>query len=137
MATKKSTSPQVVNPYAPLEQLTLRALKRHGEMSASTVEGEVQIMFIDYANSILDDIMSHPYWPKDLEIKYYAHHTEYREVPDTVMVAGLLAKFATDQESRKAPKYEGDYFRMLNQVLARWKFGVSAEFEMTVVDQAA
>lgn len=131
---KKSTSPQIVNPYAPLEQLSLRAIKRYGEMAASTVEGEVQMMFIDYANSILDDIMQHPYWEKGKEITYYTHQTEARAVPDTVMVAGLLAKFSVDQESKKAGQYIGEYYLRLNQVLARWKFGVGAEFEMQAVD---
>ena len=134
MAQKKSTSPHIVNPYAPLEQLTLTALKRYGEMSASTVEGEVQLMFLDYANTILDDVMAHPYWPVGQEVQYYNHQTEARGVPDTVMVAGLLAKFSMDQESRKAGKYEAEYYNRLNQVLARWKFGVSKSFELMAVD---
>jgi hypothetical protein len=131
---KKSTSPQIVNPYAPLEQLVLRVIKRYGEMAASTVEGETIQMFIDYANSILDDIMSHPYWTKGQEISYYTHQTEWRAVPDTVMVAGLLAKFSSDQESKKAQVYLGEYYLRLNQVLARWKFGVGAQFELQAVD---
>jgi hypothetical protein len=131
---KKSTSPQIVNPYAPLEQLSLRAIKRYGEMAASTVEGEVQLMFLDYANSILDDLMSHPYWAKGSEIAYYVHQTDVRPVPDNVMVIGLLAKFAADQESKKAGQYMGEYYQKLNQILTRWKFGVSPDFSMQVVD---
>lgn len=134
MATKKSTSPQIVSPYAPLEQLSLRAIKRYGEMAASTVEGEVQLMFVDYANTILDDIMAHPYWTKGKEIPYYTHQTDVRPVPDNMMVAGLLAKFSADQESKKAGLYMGEYFKSLNQLLARWKFGVGPEFSMQTVD---
>ena len=134
MVTKKSTSPQIANPYAPLEQLSLRALQRYGEMSASTVEGEVQLMFLEYANSVLEDIMAHPYWTKGVDIPYYLHQTDARPVPDVVMVAGLLARFASDQESKKAGFYAGEYYVKLNQILARLKFGVGAEFEMQQID---
>ena len=136
MVTKKSTSPQIVNPYAPLEQLSMRALKRYGEMAVSTVEGETLIMFLDYANSILDDVMSHPYWVKGSEIPYYTHHTDARPVPDSMMVAGLLAKFSVDQDSKKAPQYLGEYYLRLNQILARWKFGISPDFALQTVDYA-
>ena len=134
MATKKSSYPHIANPFAPLEQLSLRVLNRYGEMSASTVEGEVQLMFLDYANSVLDDVMGHPYWTKGVEIPYYTHQTDARPVPDGVMVAGLLARFASDQESSKAGNYAGEYYQKMNQVLARSKFGVGAEFELQQVD---
>jgi hypothetical protein len=134
MASKKSTSPQIVDPYAPLEQLAQRAISRLGELGVSTVEAETYLKFIDYANAILDDVMAHPYWEKGKEIPYYNHQTEKRPVPDTVMVPGLLARFAADMDSRKAQVYFGEYYNRLNQVLTRWKFGVGAEFEMQVVD---
>ena len=134
MATKKSTTPQIANPFAPLEQLSLRVLQRFGEMSASTVEGEVQLMFIDYANSVLDDVMSHPYWTKGVVIPYYTHQTDARPVPDNIMSAGILARFASDQESKKAGNYAGEYFSKMNQILHRMKFGVGAEYEMQQLD---
>lgn len=133
MATK-STSPHIVDPYSPLEQLAQRAISRLGELGVSTVEAETVLKFIDYGNAILDDIMAHPYWTKDQEIPYYNHQTDKRPVPDTVMVPGLLAKFAVDLDSKKAGNYMGEYYNRLNQVLTRWKFGVGAEFEMQVVD---
>lgn len=132
MAT--STSPQITDKYAPLDVLTLRALRRYGEMAPSTVDGETTIMFMDYANSILDDIMEHPYWQKGVELAYYTHQTETRPVPDTLLLAGLIAKYALDQASAKAQRYEADYYKRLNQVLARVKFGVGATFEMVATD---
>jgi len=129
-----STSPQITDDNAPLDVLTLRALRRYGEMSPSTVDAETTIMFMDYANSILDDVMEHPYWKKGVELPYYKHQTEKRAVPDTLMLAGLIAKYAFDQSSAKAQKYEADYYKRLNQALARVKFGVGAEFEMVALD---
>jgi hypothetical protein len=131
---KKSSSPHITSPYAPLEQISLRVLKRYGEMSASTVEGEVQLMFLDYANSVLEDVMQHPYWPKGVELAYYVHQTDARPVHDSIMVAGVLARFASDQESKKAGNYAGEYFSQMNQILQRLKFGVGAEYEMQQID---
>ncbi len=84
MATRKSTSPQITSPYAPLEQLVLRALRRYGEMSPSTMDADTMLEFIDYANSVLDDVMGHPYWTKGVTIPYYTHQTDCRPVPDHV-----------------------------------------------------
>jgi hypothetical protein len=134
MATKKSTSPQIANPFAPLEQLVLRALRRYGEMSPSTMDGSFMLEFIDHANSVLDDVMGHPYWKKGVTVPYYTHQTDARPVPDHIMLVGILARFAMDQESSKGPTFVNEFFLKLNQVLAREKFGVGAEFQMQAVD---
>lgn len=89
---------------------------------------------MDYANSVLDDVMEHPYWQKGVVIPYYNHTTEVRQVPDTLMQAGLLARLSIDQMSQKSQRYEADYYKRLNQALARTKFGVGAEFSMQVLD---
>lgn len=132
MAT--STSPQIADDFAPLDALVLRTLRRYGEMSPSTTDAEAMLMFMDYANAIVDDVMEHPYWQKGVGIPYYNHTTEKRSVPDNIMIAGLLAKYAFDKSSQKAGKYEQDYYKRLNQVLARVKFGVGAEFSIQVID---
>lgn len=115
--------------------LALRALRRYGDMSPSTTDGETALMFMDYANSVLDDIMEHPYWDKGVTLSYYSHPTEKSAVPDTVMLAGLIYRYALDQGSTKTKVYEAEYFRRMNQVMARRKFGVGAEFVMQVVDR--
>lgn len=134
MTTTPSTSTQITDEYAPLDVLALRALRRYGESSPSTVDAETMLMFMDYANSVLDDVMEHPYWKKGVEIPYYNHITERRNIPDNIMLLGLLAKYAADQTSAKAQRYEMEYFKRLNQILFRTRFGVGAQFEMQVVD---
>ena len=103
-------------------------------MAPSTADAETILSFLDYANMVLDDVMSHPYWKKGVEIPYYNHQTEVRDVPDTIMQTGILAKMAVDKQSVKAQRYEADYYNRLNQVMARIKFGVGAQFELTAVD---
>lgn len=134
MATERSTSPQIADPYAPLEQLALRALKRYGEMSPSTVEGEDMPLFIEYANAIIDDIHTHPYWDKGITIPYYIHQTDVRSIPDHVIVTGLLFRYALDKGSKKAGTYQGEHYARLNALLSTRKFGVGAEFELKAVD---
>ncbi len=132
-----STTPQITDTSSPLEALVLRALRRYGEMSPSTKDAETILMFMDYANSILDDVMAHPYWQKGVVIPYYSHHTERRPVPDTVVLSGLIALYSVDQTSAKAKSYLADYYNRLNQVLSRVKFGVGAQFEMQATDYGA
>jgi hypothetical protein len=91
-------------------------------------------MFLGYANSVLDDVMEHPYWEKGYEIPYYNHTTERRPVPDALITQGILAKYAIDKTSVKAAKYEADYYKRLNQSLMRAKFGVGASFSLMPVD---
>jgi hypothetical protein len=129
------TSPHLVDGNAPLEALMMRALRRYGDQAPSTIDAETFLMFIDFGNSVLDDVMGHPYWPVGKNIDYYYHQTEVREVPDAIMLAGILYMYALDQESKKAPRYQADYYQKMNQVLARDKFGVAAEFEMSVIDR--
>jgi len=103
-------------------------------MSPSTMDAETMLMFMDYANSVIDDLMEHPYWTKGVSVPYFTHTTQTRPVPDTVLLAGLISKYAIDQDSKKANVYNTDYLKRLNQVMARTKFGVGAEFSMQAVD---
>jgi hypothetical protein len=128
------TSVQIVDGNSPLETLALRVLRRYGEGSPSTLDADTMLMFVDYGNMVLDDMMAHPYWEKGVSLPYYQHQQQVRSVPDQLLMAGLLAKYAIDKASSKAPRYEADYYMRLNQVLARVKFGVGAQFEMQAVD---
>lgn len=130
-----TTSPHLPgDKNSPLEALVMRALARFGEMSPSTTEGEAMLVFLDYANEIIDDVLAHPYTVAGTLIPYYDHVSEAREVPDHIVVAGLLCRYAKDQGSKKADRYESAYYMKLGQVLARVRFGVGAEFELQAVD---
>jgi hypothetical protein len=100
--------------YSLLESLALRAVRRFGDMSASTVSGEALIMFIDFANEVIDDMRKSPYWQAGTSLPYYVHLQEFRPIPDHVMAAGLLAKFAEQQGSRNTQRYDARYYDLLN-----------------------
>lgn len=118
---------------SPLSVLTNRALRRYGEWNASTVDAETLSLFIDLANEIIDDVRGHPYWNNFPELEYYVSSEDVRPVPDPVMIAGLLAKFAVNQGSNKWEKYENDYYQRLNQHLYYGATGGSMPLNLQVV----
>lgn len=134
--TQGGTSPQLVGsaPSSPLEALALRAMRRFGEMAPSTVEGDAMGLFVDYANEIIDDILGHPYFPVGGVLAYYTHASERRDIPDHIIVSGLLARHAKQQSSKRANEFLGDYYAKLNQVMTRVKFGAAPEFVIEAVD---
>lgn len=136
--TQGGTSPHLVSgPTSPLEALFLRALRRFGEMSPATVDGDALSLSVTYANEIIDDILAHPYFQEGGEIAYYEHPSEQREIPDHILVAGLLYCHARDQKSKHLAVYQGDYYTKLAQVLARVRFGTGAAFKISAVDMPA
>ena len=133
--TQAGTSPHLGGgATSSLEALALRAIRRYGEMAVSSVEGDAMALFLDYGNEIIDDILGHPYFPVGGVLPYYTHVSERRDIPDHILVQGLLAKHAKQQKSGKADEYLGDYFAKLNQVMARVKFGAAPEFEFQALD---
>jgi len=130
-----STSPHISsNATSPLEQLVMRALRRYGETSPSTVEPEALLTFLDHANWIIDQIHVHPYNPTGNEIDYYIHITESRDIPDHMVVAGLLYKHASDNGSQKTGSYLSEFQNIMGATLHRKRFGASPSYELQVVD---
>lgn len=129
-----STSPQIKEGSSPLEQLVMRALRRYGETSPSTVEPESLLTFLDHANWIIDQIHLHPYNPVGHSIDYYTHITESREIPDHAVVAGLLARHAVDNGSKKAGGYLSEFQNILAATLHKARFGASPQYELQAVD---
>ena len=129
------TSPNIAaGDTSPLEALAMRALRRFGEMSPSSMEGDALLSFIDYGNEVIDDILGHPYADAGLVIGYYTHPSEARAIPDHIVIAGLLARHADQLKSKAAGKFMADYYAKMNQVMARVKFGVGAEYRLQAVD---
>lgn len=118
---------------SPLSVLAHRMLRRYGEWNASTVDAETQSLCIDLANEIIDDVRGHPYWNNFPELEYYISSEDIRPIPDAVMIAGLLAKFAVNQGSNKWEKYENDYYQKLNQHLYYGATGGSIPLNLQVV----
>lgn len=120
-----------------LETLALLALRRFGEMSASSVEGDALGLFVLYANEVIDDIRTHPYTPTGYVLSYFKHLSERRPIPDHILVSGLLACYARDQKSKAADGYKAEYLLKLNQAMAFSRFGSGATFEISAPDRPA
>lgn len=128
-----SSNPHLIEPYSSLEMLSFQALRRYGDMHPGSVDGEVKLMFVEFANLVIEELRSHPYWSAP-DIDYYTHPSETRPIPDAIMVAGLLYHYAMQQQSNKIEVYAPLYFKTTNRVLFSRKYG-SGPIEMSPVDR--
>ena len=117
-----SMNPQIRDLNSPLEELIMQALRRHGEFTPSTVDGDVSLMMMEFANEVLEEINSHPYFT-GTELKPYVSIQEAREVPDNIIVLGMLFHYAVQQHSSKSQMAGEKYFRTMNQKLYVMKHG--------------
>jgi len=127
------TNPHLGDPFSALQTLSQQALRRYGDMHPGAVDGEVIMMFVEFANMIIEDLRSHPYWD-NIEIDYYTHPTESRAIPDSIMVSGLLYNYSVQQQSNKVEAYGPMYFRTMNRILYNRKMG-NAKIEMSPIDR--
>ena len=140
------TNPHITNGNSPLRTLSMQALRRFGDFNATTVDGDVLLMFLEFANIVIDDVRQHVYAPRTTYtsasgvvstspdvIEYYRSVEEIRNVDDQIIVAGLLAHYSLQQGSSKAEIYMPNYFRTLNQQLWRALNG-NTPIQMRVVD---
>jgi hypothetical protein len=125
-------NPHLQDPHSNLEALVMQALRRYGDMHPGTVDGEVMMMFIEFANYVIEELRAHPYWD-NLEMDYYIHMTDVRPIPDPIMVSGLLYQYAIQQQSNKVEAYGPMYFKTMNRILYNRKYG-NAEIEMAPWD---
>ena len=58
-----NTNPHIREKHSPLESLIFQALRRYGDFSPGTLDGDVGLMFLEFANMVIDDIRMHPYAP--------------------------------------------------------------------------
>tara|TARA_B100000131_G_scaffold66632_1_gene62904 strand:- start:2350 stop:2829 length:480 start_codon:yes stop_codon:yes gene_type:complete len=127
-----NTNPHIRDKHSPLSVLAMQALRRYGDFNPGTVDGDVLLMFIEFANTIIDEIRQHPYHD-GTDINYYESAEEFRDIPDPVIVAGLIFQYALQQGSDKTQMYMPVYNRVLNQHL--WnKLNGNTKIRMRVVD---
>ena len=149
MAETSNTNPHIRTKYSPLRTLAMQALRRFGDFNASTVDGDVVLMFLEFANMVIDDIRQHPYAARTTTttttngqtvttttanaIDYYTSPDETREIDDQIIVAGILAHYAVQQGSEKMQIYMPNYYRTLNQQL--WnELNGNTRIKLRVVD---
>lgn len=129
---QSNTNPHIREKYSPLEALVMQALRRYGDFHPGTVDGDVMLMFIEFANLVIDEIREHPYHD-GTEIDYYQTQTDVREIPDQIIIAGLLYQYSFQQGSEKMQFYMPNFNRVLNQQL--WsKLNGNTKIQMKVVD---
>jgi hypothetical protein len=130
--TQSDVNPHIRSSYSPLQTLIMQVLRRYGEFSPGTVDGDTALMFIEFANMVLDEVRQHPYHDGS-DLPYYLSLTDVRQVPDPVIIAGILYHYAMQQGSEKIQFYMPNYFRTLNQLL--WhKANGSTQIRMRVPD---
>ena len=129
---QSNTNPHIRENYSPLETLAMQALRRFGDFHPGTVDGDVMLMFIEFANTIIDEVRNHPYHD-NTEIDYYQSQSDVREIPDPIIVNGLLYQYALQQASDKLSVYMPLYNRTLNQLMWQ-KLNGSTKIQLTVPD---
>lgn len=146
MATPNSDSnPHIRENNSTLQALAMQALRRYGDFHPGTIDGDVMLMFIDFANMIIDEVRAHPYAPTTSTtingttttavtgIDYYVSQTDVREIKDIIIVQGLLYHYAVQQGSDKIQFYMPTYYNTLNRELWEAKNG-NTKIQLTVVD---
>lgn len=135
MAIEASLTPHRSSPYGALSDLVYQALRRYGDMNPATIDGDVMLMFIGLANEVIEEILRHPYWGGG-DVEYYTSQEDVRGIPDEIMVTGLLARYAEQQSSDKLNLYLPKFYRAMNSILYRIKYGVgSQDHDRTVLDK--
>lgn len=128
-----NSNPHIKEVYSPLQKLAMSALRRYGEFNPESVDGNVMLMFIEFANEIIEDIRVHPYFSDTFEIEYYTHVTDSRSIPDTIITYGLLFKYATQQASDKVKIYGPLYYEFMNKILYK-EYARNSKLQMIVYD---
>jgi hypothetical protein len=127
-------NPHIKDAPSPLRALIGQALRRYGDFSGASVQGEAASMFLEFANAIVDDWVFHPTLSDIPEVSHYISVDEARDVPDVVMLQGLLLHYAAQQVSEKFPVYQGQYYQALNrEALKVWSGGRNRKIEMRVM----
>ncbi len=103
-----SASPHIRAGNSPLDSLIEDALFKFGVFAPSTIDGDLNQLMLAFANEVLDEIEEHPYWDEP-PVPHYVSIHDARPVEDTIIVHGLLAKYAIHQRSNSAQIYWPQY----------------------------
>ena len=108
--------------FSPLSALIKSAVRRMGDFADNAAEADVNLMMLEFANRVVEDVRVHPYWQNG-ELHYYDHQSDVRSIPDMIVLDGLTYHYALQQGSKKAEYYSRLYLRSLNTVLYQRLYG--------------
>lgn len=137
MTENSNSNPQLTLNTSPLKTLSLMALRRYGESSPSAIYGDLSHMMLGFANNVIEDVRDHPYWRDgngaQIPIDYYLSIDDKRDLPDEIVLSGLVAYYSLQQASQKSQIWVPMYYRRMNQILYNRKYG-NTELRLKVVD---
>lgn len=113
---RSDTNPQLRRGTTELGKLCAEALREFGDFSPGSVNGDVGLMLLGFANNVIDEVRAHPYWPGE-RLDYYEHPTDNRQVPDNIVKAGVKYFYADQQGSSKTGPLGQAFIRTLNREL--------------------
>lgn len=99
--------------YSPLNALITQALTRYGSFASGQMDADAALTFLHFANEIVDDVNQHPYRTGFPPIDYYLSLQDIRPIDDTIIVHGLMAKYAIQQRSEAAGLNDNLYNRTM------------------------
>lgn len=109
--------------YSPLSSLIRSALRRYGDVSAGAAYPETSAMLLEFANMVVEEVNIHPY--TKAPVPYYIHTEDVREIPDPIVIAGMLYLYAEQQNSKKTEIYRAKFYMTLNTIMHRLTNGQS------------
>lgn len=128
-----NTNPHIRDKNSPLSVLIMQTLRRYGDFHPGTVDGDVMLMMMEFANTIIDDIRQHPYHDTTKPLDYYESVEEVRAIPDPIIVNGMLYHYALQQGSDKLQMYLPMYYQTMNRLLWQAMNG-NSKVQMRVMD---
>lgn len=134
----KTTQPHTTGrvKFSAIDHLGRAAARRYGNNSAGGPDGDLLLMFLEYANRVIEEINSHPYWIKagNDQVDYYVALTETRPIPDLIIIDGIVAHHAFQQKSKLADKFEGKFYQNMNRILYNRLHGGNPRHELQKFD---
>lgn len=115
-------SPNIKDGASPLEQLIYSSVRRFGDFAPAINADDAAQMFVEFANSIVDDVNTHPNYKGD-PIPYYVHISESRDIPDNIVIAGLYSYYCEQQGSAKLQTAYQRYMKTLNSLVYYTSYG--------------
>lgn len=103
--------------YAPLGDLMSMGLVLFGDNNVDMADGALAHMLLYFANTIVSEVNAHPYRTGMKPIPIYQHPADRRRIPDPILINGIAAYYAGQQQSQKAPLLMGQYYQTMNRML--------------------